>query len=66
MTDPDISRLKEQYARQTEHWNELKARLAALPPEQELRVPTEFLEDLGALGKGARRVRALPRFGVRV
>jgi hypothetical protein len=66
MTDRDISRLKEQYAQQTERWNELKARFAALAPEQELRIPAEFLEDLAALGTGARRVRPLPRFGVRV
>lgn len=66
MTDREIARLKEQYARQKERWDELKARLAALPPEQELCIPTEFLEDLAALGTGARRVRPLPRFGVRV
>jgi hypothetical protein len=64
MTDRDLAGLKEQYARQTARWNELRARFAAMPP-REVCVPTQLLEDLTALGSGARRVRPLPKFGVR-
>jgi hypothetical protein len=64
MTDGDLARLKEQYARQTARWNELRARLATQPP-REVRVPIQLLEDLAALGSDARRVRPLPKFAVR-
>lgn len=65
MTDRNIVPLREQYARQTARWNEIKARFAALPPDQQVRVPTRLLEDLAAVGRDARRVRPLPKFGVR-
>jgi len=64
MTERDWGRLVQQLRGQTARWNVLRARFAALPP-QPLRVPVKLLEDLAAVGTGARRVGPLPRFGVK-
>ncbi|HXX66435.1 MAG TPA: hypothetical protein VEK07_04605 [Polyangiaceae bacterium] len=64
--DRDIAQLTEQYARQTARWNEIKARFAALPPGERLRVPTTLLEELASVGADARRIRPLPPCGVKV
>lgn len=65
MTEQDLARLKEQYARQTARWNELKARFAALPLTK-VRVPRPLLEQLRDLGGRPLPMARPPKFGVRV